>query len=131
MAVTANSALDQAPSQAADDVMCMFCLKSSADVQTIVAGPGVFICDECVSLCAEIIASKPAGTPVRPEWAAQLPDDALLASLPKMAAVSALVDRQLAIWVGKARARGITWTRIGTALGMTRQSAWERFSGEE
>jgi ATP-dependent Clp protease ATP-binding subunit ClpX len=30
-----------------------------------------------------------------------------------------------------ARSRGITWTRIGAALGMTRQSAWERFSGED
>jgi hypothetical protein len=25
----------------------------------------------------------------------------------------------------------ITWTRIGAALSMTRQSAWERFSGED
>jgi ATP-dependent Clp protease ATP-binding subunit ClpX len=29
------------------------------------------------------------------------------------------------------RERGVTWARIGEALGMTRQSAWERFSGEE
>jgi ATP-dependent Clp protease ATP-binding subunit ClpX len=33
--------------------------------------------------------------------------------------------------VSKARARGITWARIGAAIGMTRQAAWERFSGEE
>jgi hypothetical protein len=31
----------------------------------------------------------------------------------------------------KARAMGVTWARIGEALGITRQSAWERFSGEE
>lgn len=37
----------------------------------------------------------------------------------------------MALMVAKARTRGITWTRIGAALGMTRQSAWERFSGEE
>jgi len=29
------------------------------------------------------------------------------------------------------RAQGRTWTQIGEALGMTKQAAWERFSGEE
>jgi hypothetical protein len=29
------------------------------------------------------------------------------------------------------RRRGVTWARIGTALGIARQSAWERFSGEQ
>jgi hypothetical protein len=29
------------------------------------------------------------------------------------------------------RERRVTWARIGTALQVTRQSAWERFSGEE
>jgi hypothetical protein len=33
--------------------------------------------------------------------------------------------------VGGARTRGCTWGEIGHALGTTRQSAWERFSGEE
>jgi len=31
----------------------------------------------------------------------------------------------------KARLLGATWARIGAALDMTRQSAWERFSSEE
>lgn len=34
-------------------------------------------------------------------------------------------------WVGKARSLGTTWAQVGTALGTTRQSAWERFSGED
>ena len=29
------------------------------------------------------------------------------------------------------RVRGVSWARIGGALGMTRQSAWERFSAEQ
>jgi hypothetical protein len=29
------------------------------------------------------------------------------------------------------RSRGKTWTEIGQAFGMTKQAAWERFSGEE
>ena len=41
------------------------------------------------------------------------------------------VERNLAAWVHRARALGATWSRIGESLGMTRQSAWERFSGEE
>ena len=37
------------------DVHCSFCGKSQSEVQKIVAGPGVFICNECVALCQEII----------------------------------------------------------------------------
>jgi ATP-dependent Clp protease ATP-binding subunit ClpX len=37
-------------------VSCSFCGKSSAEVRKMVAGPnGVFICNECVDLCALII----------------------------------------------------------------------------
>ncbi len=35
---------------------CSFCGKSPHQVQRLVAGPNVFICDECVHLCNEIIA---------------------------------------------------------------------------
>jgi ClpX C4-type zinc finger len=112
-------------------VACTFCLKLATDVATMVAGPGVFICDECVSGCVDIIAGKPDVLPPPAKWEQDLSDEDLLAHLPKIASASAQVERQLTAWVGKARARGITWTRIGAALGMTRQSAWERFSGEE
>ena len=115
----------------ATGIVCSFCLKPTAEVESMIAGPGVFICDECVNLCVEIIAAKPAQMPKPPSWKERASDDDLLATLPKIAAAGSQVDRQLAEWVGEARARGITWTRIGAALGMTRQSAWERFSGEE
>ena len=35
---------------------CSFCGKSQDQVRRIVAGPGIFICDECVMLCQDIIA---------------------------------------------------------------------------
>jgi hypothetical protein len=54
-------------------------------------------------------------------------DEALLAHLPEISAVAAQVEDRLCAWVGNARQRGISWARIGAALGMTRQSAWERF----
>ena len=37
------------------EVACSFCGKSHSAVKKIVAGPGVFICDECVELCNEIL----------------------------------------------------------------------------
>ncbi|WP_370121357.1 hypothetical protein [Arthrobacter sp. MW3 TE3886] len=54
-------------------------------------------------------------------------DDELLAHLPEIAAVASQVEERLNAWVGTARQRRISWARIGAALGMTRQSAWERF----
>lgn len=42
---------------------CSFCGKSESMVQRLIEGPGVFICDECISLCNDLIAQS---TPVRP-----------------------------------------------------------------
>ena len=39
-------------------VRCSFCGKSQESVKKIVAGPGVYICDECVDLCTSIIAAE-------------------------------------------------------------------------
>ena len=39
-------------------VRCSFCGKSQENVKKIVAGPGVYICDECVDLCASIIEAE-------------------------------------------------------------------------
>ncbi|ACV67809.1 ATP-dependent Clp protease ATP-binding subunit ClpX [Desulfohalobium retbaense] len=38
------------------DVQCSFCGKSQDNVQRLIAGPDVYICDECIGLCNEIIA---------------------------------------------------------------------------
>jgi len=112
-------------------VACSFCLKSTTEVATMVAGPGVFICDSCVAVCVDIIENKPGAPPELITWERDLSDDTLLELLPQVAAAGAQVERQLTGYVRKARAAGVTWQRIGAALGMTRQSAWERFSGEE
>ena len=34
---------------------CSFCGKSQKQVKKLIAGPGVYICDECIDLCNEII----------------------------------------------------------------------------
>jgi len=58
-------------------------------------------------------------------------DQELLDHLPRVAAVGDQVEASLRLWVLRARDRGLTWSKIGVALGMTRQSAWGRFSGED
>jgi ClpX C4-type zinc finger len=110
---------------------CSFCLKPNTEVGRLVAGPGVFICDECVALCAELIKGKPAPGPHLAQWEQVTSAEEILWNLPRVAAAGEQVERNLAGWVFKARAIGVTWARIGEALGMTRQSAWERFSGDQ
>ncbi len=41
-----------------EDISCSFCGKSQDEVKRIVAGPGVFICNECVDLCQEIMEEE-------------------------------------------------------------------------
>jgi len=38
-----------------DDLLCSFCGKSQDEVKKLIAGPSVYICDECILLCNEII----------------------------------------------------------------------------
>jgi hypothetical protein len=114
-----------------------FCGKSRHQVVRLVAGPGVYICNECVGLCNQIIADELAhkGTregdpPTLRAWDG-LSDEELLAEMVRAHAAHDNVDRAVAHHIAELRTRGTSWARIGEALGMTRQSAWERFSGEE
>ncbi len=45
-----------------DLVKCSFCGKSQKQVKKLIAGPGVYICDECIDLCNEIIEEELAET---------------------------------------------------------------------
>ncbi len=110
---------------------CSFCLKPDNEVAKLVAGPGVYICNECVDLCSQIIGSPPSLPPGLTSWEEDLDLEDVLASLPRMAAAGAQVERNLTHFVKRARTLGATWAAIGASLAMTRQSAWERFSGEE
>jgi hypothetical protein len=71
---------------------CSFCLKPSNQVAKLVAGPGVYICDECVDLCRQIISSPPSLPPELTSWEEDLDLDGVLASLPRMAAAGAQVE---------------------------------------
>jgi hypothetical protein len=51
---------------------CSFCNKEQTDVQKLIAGPAVFICDECVRVCNDILADD-ARFPARVEGTAAEP----------------------------------------------------------
>ena len=55
-----------------DLLKCSFCGKSQKQVKKLIAGPGVYICDECIDLCNEIIEEELADA-----------DDVKLDELPK------------------------------------------------
>jgi len=108
-----------------EPLYCSFCRKHEDAVEKLIGGPGVYICDACVASCNRILAGKPA--PPFPGWTA-LSDGALLATLaPSSAAVDATRE-VLQDHVDALRERGVSWSAIGDALGISRQAAWERFA---
>ena len=107
---------------------CSFCTKDKDSVAKLVAGPGVYICNECIDLCTQNQTMEPP--PQIHRWQEQ-PDDELLASLTRVQAAVPQLDAALHDHVDLLRSRGVSWTRIGAALGVSKQAAWERFSGED
>jgi ATP-dependent Clp protease ATP-binding subunit ClpX len=112
-----------------DNVMrCSFCGKVADEVARLIAGPGVFICNECVGLCEQLLSGRPM--PTFPPLDGKS-DDELLAQMVQLDSSRGQVEAAVQERVLRLRARSVTWARIGAALGISRQSAWERFSGEE
>ena len=106
---------------------CSFCFKSQHDVRKLIAGPaGIFICDECVALCDEIIAGRMPTS--KPPSAQELPTERLLEQLGAIEQTVQGKGSQLQGVVELLRSREVSWAQIGAALGISRQSAWERFS---
>ncbi|WP_084000900.1 ClpX C4-type zinc finger protein [Actinomadura kijaniata] len=116
----------------AEGVGCSFCGRSAGEAGEVFAGPGMNICRECAGAAEAIVREYADGAvQVRlPRWDG-MGEDEMLAQIPRIAAVADQVEADLRVWVRELRRRGVTWARIGGALGITRQSAWERFSGEE
>jgi ClpX C4-type zinc finger len=112
-------------------IWCSFCGKSHTAVDKMVGGPGVQICNECVAVAGSILEEHRGrrGELRLPMWESWT-DRQMLDHIPRMAAVARQVETELQAWVRELRRRGVTWSRIGSAMGITRQSAWERFSGD-
>ncbi|PKQ30813.1 MAG: ATP-dependent Clp protease ATP-binding subunit ClpX [Actinobacteria bacterium HGW-Actinobacteria-2] len=68
--------------ETSDLLKCSFCGKSQKQVKKLIAGPGVYICDECIDLCNEIIEEEFAETT----------DSGLLDELPKPKEIRTFLD---------------------------------------
>ena len=62
---------------------CSFCGKSQNQVKKLIAGPGAYICNECIELCTEIIQDD----------IAEIIDDADLESVPKPKEIKSILDQ--------------------------------------
>ena len=111
------------------ELHCSFCAKSQVDVETLIAGPGVHICDACVNICVTVLAET-RGRPVTPQTRFQdyWPTDSLLSQIKGYESASALVDRKMQDAVEILRERDVSWAQIGETLGVSRQAAWKRFA---
>ena len=117
---------DAAPAQPRT-LYCTFCFKSQHDVRMLISGPAsVFICDECVDLCTQYIAGRPPKP--QPVAREELPTERLLERLRPIEDTLQGQGNQLQWVVELLRSREVSWAQIGAALGISRQSAWERFS---
>jgi hypothetical protein len=106
---------------------CSFCFKSQHEVRKLISGPAsIFICDECIDLCNEIIADRPLNA--KSPSSEQLPTARLLERLGPIEQTVQGKGNQLQTVVDLLRSRKVSWAQIGAALGISRQSAWERFT---
>jgi len=110
---------------------CSFCDKPDAAVERLVAGPGVYICNECIELSATIVegsarSSEEESSRRRADYYDRSSED-ILALLPALVRSAARVEGELAGWVGRLRERGSDWKTIADAVGMTDEAARRRF----
>ena len=112
---------------------CSFCGKTQHQVAKLIAGPAVFICDECVAECNKWIDMPPDGP--RPKSQVHslqdlqsFSDERLLNWLKTEAALHEHTGTGLQNTVNILRKREVSWAAIGEALGVSRQAAWDRFS---
>jgi len=93
---------------------CSFCGKSQEQVRKLIAGPGVYICDECIDLCNEILDEELTESQVAarsaPETKSKAPSKKpakpapVLAEVPKPHQIKAFLDQQV---VGQEEAKKV------------------------
>jgi hypothetical protein len=107
---------------------CSFCGKPSTDVHKLVAGPGVFICNECVDLSATVIAeTTPEEAAVHRARFLEPSAEDLLDMLPPLAQSVARVEGELTRSVSLLRTKGVGWLQIANALQTSAEAARQRF----
>jgi len=90
------------PKQTDNRLKCSFCGKSQDQVKKLIAGPGVYICDECVDLCNEILDEELfEGAPATSPSEAVLPQ---LVDIPKPQEIKSFLDQHI---IGQTMAKKI------------------------
>jgi ATP-dependent Clp protease ATP-binding subunit ClpX len=107
-------------------LVCGFCSNTEED-STLIAGPICNICARCVALCNEILAE---GNGCQQLGAREMSGPSL-EKLRTLGQALGAAEERLRPLVGELRQAGVPWAAIGQALGVSRQAAWERFSGED
>jgi ATP-dependent Clp protease ATP-binding subunit ClpX len=59
--------------RASNLTMCSFCGKSHSEVKKLIAGPGVYICNECIEVCSSILEKELGSTPAKGKTPADKP----------------------------------------------------------
>ena len=112
---------------------CSFCKKNNTQVKKLIAGPGVYICDECVTLCDQIIATEttPEEVAQRRKEAADPTPDVLLQRLTAMADTAAAVEADLRRCVERILAEGGTLEQVALTLAISEDEVRLRFGPAE
>jgi hypothetical protein len=110
---------------------CTFCGKTQKEVKKLIAGPGVYICDECIGLCNDIlqeegVAPKKAAHDQAPSVETS-PVDVLLSILGGMARTSSTMEQRVGLWAKKLRDRGVTRAQLARTVGVTEEELSQRF----
>lgn len=113
--------------------LCSFCGVQGAADTLFAGGLGAMMCHDCLNFFHDKYSSDAGRESISLRSKPQLPwdemsDAELLSKLPLIAATATQVVSFLGDWVHLARERGLSWTEIGKAMGVSRQAAWERFS---
>jgi len=107
---------------------CSFCGKSEDEIKKLAAGPGkIFICDECVRVCQAVMHGDEAGIS-RAFDPKTWPKERLLAILKPINETADAYREHLQTIVETLRAQDVSWSVIAAQLGVSRQTAWERFT---
>jgi len=114
------------------EAYCSFCRKGQEDVNALIAGPGVYMCNECVDLAVGVFRKLGNVETKIPYDAAKhfqsLDSEKLLNLVGLIDPVYKDVASQQELIVGILRERQVSWADIGGSLGVTRQAAWRRFA---
>jgi hypothetical protein len=111
-------------------MQCSFCGKAAATVAKLIAGPGVFICNECVALCDAIIIAEgqeKTRDPTQLLTPATVTKEMLISILAGYNGAFERVDHTMQEIVDLLREQDVSWATIGQALNVSRQAAWKRF----